>query len=72
MIQFKTRLDALVFKARFEIIHLHCVLHNSWLPSVTLCAHIIKVEQRFPKCAPRIWRDPRPIPRWSVDTFCKG
>jgi hypothetical protein len=27
------------------------------------------IEQSFPKCAPRIPRVPRPVPRGSVDTF---
>jgi len=27
------------------------------------------VTQRFLKCVPRIPRDPRPVPKWSVDIF---
>jgi hypothetical protein len=27
------------------------------------------LEQWFPKCAPQIPRDPRPVPRGSVGTF---
>jgi len=28
-----------------------------------------KLYQRFANFAPRIWRDPRPFPKVSVDTF---
>jgi hypothetical protein len=41
--------------------------------SVKKCIHTAytfgALYQRFPNCAPRVARDPRPAPRVSVDTF---
>jgi hypothetical protein len=41
--------------------------------NVWICTYLLRpdrgLQQRFPKCAAQIPRDPRPVPRASVDTF---